>query len=208
MKEDYLSCIQKIENNQPHVLGHKHFQTYSVLLPLITTNQSDIHIIFEKRAYQLRRQPGEICFPGGRIEKNNENSETAAIREASEELQISTDEIKIIGPLDFFVSSSDSIIYPHVGWIEKEFTDISPNASEVSELFSIPLSFLVKTEPDIYHVNYKVEPEDNFPYHLIPDGKNYKWRRRSMKEYFYSYNDKVIWGLTARILHEFLENFK
>ena len=103
MKEELIAGIQRIKNNQPHVLGHKNFQSYAVLLPLIKINQ-DIHIIFEKRAEHLRRQPGEICFPGGRIEKGQEDSQTAAIREATEELQINKKDIKLIGPLDFFVS--------------------------------------------------------------------------------------------------------
>lgn len=200
-----MSRIQKVRNHQPHVLGHKQFQSYSVLLPLIKINDN-IHIIFEKRAEHLRRQPGEICFPGGRIEKGQEDSQTAALREAAEELRINKDDINLVGPLDFFVSSSDSIIYPFVGWIEKEFAEISPNPDEVSEIFTVPVSFLLNTEPKIYQIHYKIEPEDSFPYHLIPDGKDYNWRPRSMKEYFYCYEDKVIWGMTARMLNEFLEN--
>ncbi|MEC1696943.1 NUDIX hydrolase [Schinkia azotoformans] len=205
MKDDLMARIQKVTNNRPHVLGHKHFQSYSVLLPLIKIND-DIHIIFEKRAEHLRRQPGEICFPGGRIEKGQEDSQTAALREATEELRITEEDINLVGPLDFFVSSSDSIIYPFVGWIEKEFAEISPNPDEVSEIFTVPVSFLLNTEPKIYQIHYKIEPEDNFPYHLIPDGKDYNWRPRNMKEYFYCYEDKVIWGMTARMLNEFLEN--
>ncbi len=205
MTDDLIARIQKVTNNRPHVLGHKLFQSYSVLIPLININD-DIHIIFEKRAEHLRRQPGEICFPGGRIEKGQEDSQSAAIREATEELQINIGDINLIGPLDFFVSSSDSIIYPFVGWIEKEFAEISPNSEEVSEIFTVPISFLLNTKPKIYQIHYKIEPEDNFPYHLIPDGKNYNWRPRSMKEYFYCYEDKVIWGMTARMLNEFLEN--
>lgn len=202
-----MTSIQKIENNRPHVLGHKQFQSYSVLLPLIKIND-DIHIIFEKRAEHLRRQPGEICFPGGRIEKGQEDSQTAAIRETTEELLINKENIRLVGPLDFFVSSSDTIIYPFVGWIEKEFAEISPNPEEVGEIFAVPISFLLKKKPEIHKIQYIIEPEDNFPYHLIPDGKNYNWRPRSMKEYFYCYEDKVIWGMTARILNEFLENIE
>lgn len=205
MKEELIASIDRIKNNQPHVLGHINFQSYSVLVPLIKINQ-DIHIMFEKRAEHLRRQPGEICFPGGRIEKEYEDSMTAAIRETTEELQINKEDIMIVGQLDFFVTSSDSIIYPFVGWIEKEFTDISPNASEVGEIFAVPLSYLLNTEPKIYEIKYNLEPEDNFPYHLIPGGKKYNWRKGSIKEYFYCYEDKVIWGMTARILNEFLEN--
>lgn len=207
MNEKHLSNLSKLKNKIPHVLGHKHFNTFSILLPLIKVND-EIHIVFETRALDLRRQPGEICFPGGRIDKEDNNSKSAAIREACEELRVKKEEIRLIGPLDFFVSPYETIIYPFVGWIEKELVDISPNPSEVEELFSIPLSYLIQIEPAIYNVSFQVQPEKSFPYHLIPDGKNYNWRERKMKEYFYFYDNKVIWGLTARILHEFLENLK
>ncbi|HHY73992.1 MAG TPA: CoA pyrophosphatase [Bacillus bacterium] len=205
--DGYAISFQKIKNNLPHILGNKSFKTYAVLVPLIKTND-DIEVIFEVRAHSLRRQPGEISFPGGRIDQDDENSKAAAIRETCEELQINKKEIDVIGPLDFYVTSTEAIIYPYVGWIEKNLADISPNSAEVNELFTVPLSFLLKAEPEIYRVNYEVQPEDDFPFHLIPNGKNYNWRQRGMREYFYYYEDKVIWGMTARILHEFLEKLK
>lgn len=207
LNADLTARFEKLKNHTPHVLGSKTLSTYAVLLPLIKMD-NEIQILFEIRAHHLRRQPGEICFPGGRIEKGVENSETAAIREASEELQIEKESINIIGPLDFLVQPYETIIYPYVGWIEKELSAISPNKSEVDKLFTVPLSYLLEAEPKVYTVQFKVQPEENFPYHLIPDGKNYNWRRRSMDEYFYFYEDKVIWGLTARILHEFIEYLK
>lgn len=208
MRKDYETSFQKIKNNQPHVLGSRSFQNSAVLLPLIKTSGDAIEIIFEERAQHLRRQPGEICFPGGRIDQDDKNSKAAAIREACEELLIEETDIHVIGPLDYYVTATESIIYPYVGWIEKDLAEITPNSAEVGEIFTVPLSYLLKIEPKIYKINYLVQPEDNFPYHLIPNGKNYNWRTRGMKEYFYCYKDKVIWGMTARILSEFLENFK
>lgn len=59
--------------------------------------------------------------------------------------------------------------------------------------------------PEIYHVNYRVEPPDNFPHKLVVGGENYKWQPRQMEEYFYLYNGRVIWGMTAKILTHFIE---
>ncbi|WP_017753492.1 NUDIX hydrolase [Calidifontibacillus oryziterrae] len=206
MDKDYLNKLLRITNKTPHVLGNETCHSFSIFIPLIKVNEHT-HILFETRSYQLRRQPGEICFPGGRIDQN-EKSDTAAIRETCEELRLKNDEITLVGPLDFLVKPYEMIIYPYVGWINKELTEISPNPAEVDQIFSVPLSDLITSEPEIYNINFTATPADNFPFHLIPGGKNYNWRVRSQKEYFYFYKDKVIWGLTARILNDFLENLK
>ncbi|HWO97807.1 MAG TPA: coenzyme A pyrophosphatase, partial [Bacillus sp. (in: firmicutes)] len=82
---------------------------------------------------------------------------------------------------------------------------IQPNPAEVAEIFTVPLSFFEKSEPERYTIRFKTEPEQGFPFHLIAGGANYNWQTRTMDEYFYFYEDKVIWGLTARILKHFLD---
>ncbi len=49
----------------PSILGHEKFIKFAVLLPLVEVN-GDVHILFEVRSLKMRRQPGEVCFPGGR----------------------------------------------------------------------------------------------------------------------------------------------
>ncbi|GAM13561.1 NUDIX hydrolase [Mesobacillus selenatarsenatis] len=186
----------------PSILGHEKFIKFAVLLPLVEVN-GEVHILFEVRSLKMRRQPGEVCFPGGKLEEG-EDPQKAAVRETSEELGIKESEIIDVFPLDYMVSAFGTIIYPFAGRISNLNT-IIPNEAEVGEVFTVPLSFFKKNQPDSYKINFQVEPEDGFPFDLIIGGENYNWQTRTMDEYFYSTNGKVIWGLTARVLTHFIE---
>lgn len=198
--------IKEINENflgrTPSILGHEQFLKFAVLLPLVEVN-NETHILFEVRSMNLRRQPGEICFPGGKIELG-EDPKKAAVRETSEELGIEESKIVNVFPLDYMVSAFGTIIYPFAGTIT-DSNKIAPNVSEVGEIFTVPLSFFMKNQPESYKINFQVQPEDGFPFDLIIGGENYNWQPRTMDEYFYRYKDKVIWGLTARVLTHFLE---
>jgi len=196
----------KLKSRTPTILGSEKFSRYAVLLPLIQ-KEDGIHVLFEVRSLELRRQPGEICFPGGRIDSTDHDEKEAAIRETLEELGLERENISSVSPLDYMVSQFGMIVYPYAGFIDS-YESIQPNPAEVGEVFTVPVSFLIKNEPDIYHLNYKVEPEENFPLDLIPGGENYKWRTRGLEEYFYNYEGKIIWGLTAKILFHFIDILK
>jgi peroxisomal coenzyme A diphosphatase NUDT7 len=196
--------IQSIKGRTPKVLGSENYKEYAILVPLIEVND-ETHILFEVRSFNMRRQPGEICFPGGRIDKSDKDAESAAMRETSEELGISQNLISDIHPLDYLVSPFGTIIYPFAGKLNAGLKDLSPNPAEVEEVFTSPLKDLQKKEPELYDIKFSVEPEENFPYKSIPGGENYDWQARNLKEHFYYYEDKVIWGLTAKILHHFIE---
>lgn len=193
--------LSTIKNYNPTILG-KNFRTYSILIPLIMKNDK-IHVLFEVRSMKLRRQPGEICFPGGRVEKSDASPKEAAIRETSEELGIKKEEVNHVYPIDYFVHSMEErIIYPFVGMINPE--KIEPNPNEVKEIFTVPLDFLKEQEPEKHPLQFQIAENPNFPFHLIPGGKNYPFQTHAITEYFYFYEDYVIWGLTAKILHHFL----
>lgn len=195
--------MQKLTHRKPGILGSDQFSKYAVLLPLIQKDE-EWHVLFEVRSSKLRRQPGEVCFPGGRMDLTDENEQHTAVRETSEELGISGKSIRQITPLDYMISPFGTIIYPFVGLIESE-EEIRPNPSEVDRIFTVPLSFLKGYQPEIFQVEFKVMPEKDFPLNQIPGGENYNWQTRKMDECFYFYEDKVIWGLTARILKHFVE---
>jgi coenzyme A diphosphatase NUDT7 len=192
-----------LQNRKPGILGSESYSNYAVLLPIIEKN-NELHVLFEVRSLLLRRQPGEICFPGGRVDASDKDEKYTAIRETFEELGIPKEDIHDVFPLDYMVSPFGTIIYPFVGFIQNP-EQITPNPDEVAEIFSVPLTYLQETNPEIYQINFKLEPEEEFPYHHIKGGEKYKWQARQMEEHFYYYGDKVIWGLTARILSHFLE---
>ena len=83
---------------------------YSVLVPLVE-REGGLSLLYEVRAGSLRRQPGEVCFPGGRLE-GAESPEECALRETWEELGIPREKIRILGRLDFIAHRANFILYP------------------------------------------------------------------------------------------------
>ncbi|WP_201716248.1 NUDIX hydrolase [Rossellomorea arthrocnemi] len=201
---DVIELLERFKGRTPKVLGSETFSEFAILLPLIEV-KGNIHVLFEVRSLNMRRQPGEICFPGGRIDRKDSDDRAAALRETSEELGIQEGFISDIYPLDYIVSPFGTIIYPYVGKLNIALEDLQPNPAEVEEIFTTPLSYLCEKEPELYNIKFKMEPEESFPYKQIPGGENYDWQARNMKEHFYYYEDKVIWGLTARVLHHFVK---
>lgn len=191
-----------LKGRTPALMGHQHFKRSSVLIPLIEVN-GETHILFEVRSKNLRSQPGDICFPGGRMDSEDKNPAHTATRETVEELGVKESDISDLIPLDYIVNDLGRIIYPFIGTLKNK-ENFSPNPDEVDHLFTVPLSFFLEHAPEKYKVHLEIQPEDNFPYHLIVGGEDYEWRIRAMEELFYRYGDKTIWGLTAKILTHFI----
>lgn len=201
---DVKRFLKGLGDRKPAIMGSEHFSKFAVFLPLLKMN-NEYHLLFEVRSMQLRHQPGEICFPGGKMEPDDRTAKETAMRETSEELGIPITSLSEVYPLDYVIPGfGKRIIYPYVGLIEQG-TEIRPNPQEVETVFTVPLSYLQSVEPECYKINFKIAPEKNFPLHLIPGGKNYNWQIKQMDEYFYYYKDYVIWGLTASILKHFLD---
>ena len=180
---------------------------YSVLIPLIKVDEN-WEIIYELRAKTLKSQPGEISFPGGRVEKDETFQETS-VRETMEELLIQRDNIEIIGELDYLVSYSNFTIHCFLGVIKGiNLKDIKPNKDEVDHLFSVPVDYFLKNEPEKYELDLMTVENEEFPYNLLPNGKNYNFRKGKHPVLFYKYNDYLIWGFTARMTKHLMELIK
>ncbi|MED1201628.1 NUDIX hydrolase [Heyndrickxia acidicola] len=204
---DINQQMKKLSKRKPDILGIEDFSKFGILIPLINKNGED-HVLFEVRSSHLRRQPGEICFPGGRIEETDPTPIDAAIRETSEELGILSQDITNVIPLDHMLSAFGSrLIYPCAGMIKKT-AEIQPNPEEVEEVFTIPVEKLMEMTPKVYKIGFQIKPEENFPFHLINGGKEYNWQIRQVDELFYQWENRVIWGLTASLLKHFLDLVK
>lgn len=202
---DIEKIIYKMINRNGKPLGIE--RNYSVLVPLIEINNK-IHILFEVRSKNLKTQPGEISFPGGMVEEGEEFSE-AAIRETCEELNINNSNIKLIGELDYIVTPFNISIYPYLAIIENiDLDEINFNKDEVESILTVPLDYFLNNNPLKYSLYINPNPEDNFPFHLIPKGKAYNWRTGTYSVYFYEYLDNIIWGITARITKNFIDIIK
>jgi len=107
---DIENITKLLKNKKPHPEGD--YQTFGVLVPLLEIN-NEIHLLLEVRADTLKNQPGEISFPGGRMEKG-EIPKRTAVRETSEELLIPQEKIHVLGSLDYIVTPFNYIIYPFI----------------------------------------------------------------------------------------------
>lgn len=116
---------------------------FSILMPFAEKN-GELLMLFEVRAMNLRRQPGEVCFPGGRIEAG-ESTVECAVRETSEELGIAPERVRIIGCLGSLLSLLNEKINLFVGEItDYENRGINPNPGEVHKVFEVPFDFFTE----------------------------------------------------------------
>lgn len=178
----------------------------AVLVPLVEID-GVLGILFEVRSKSLSWQPGEVCFPGGKKEKEDCTLEQTAIRETCEELGLEPEELIICGELDYLVTNLGPIVHPYVGNI-CDVSKVGPCCDEVSEVFVVPLSELLKQTPRKVHMELANRPTDDFPFDLLPKHPRGWLQRKGYDVYFYVYGDYVIWGLTAKILYSFLRRLK
>ena len=179
------------ESNQKH---------YAIAIPFVDEEQ----LLFQVRSDKLDRQPGDTCFPGGAVE-DGESPEEAIIRELTEELLLSRGQINLQEETSLLVNDSAII---HCFPCRISDYDGSFNQEEVAEVFLAPISFFENTPAKVYEVDWKpVFPED-FPFDKIYGGRDYGWRPRKSRIRFYEYEGRVIWGMTARIIENFVHSTK
>ncbi|MEK4698192.1 CoA pyrophosphatase [Solibacillus sp. FSL R7-0668] len=196
----------QLQKPQPLFLGEETAFRSAVLIPLVEKD-GEWHVLFEVRAFTMRKQPGDISFPGGKIDETDASPLAAALRETHEELGIDPQSIQLMGHLSPFVTSPSFVVYPFIGIIKE--TEINHyNRDEVEELFMVPLNWLMTHEPYVHYVPVEPKPPADFPYDKIANGENYQWRDSRMEEWFYEYGKYTIWGLTARLLKHFIEKMK
>lgn len=159
----------------------------AVLVPIFAGPDGTPHLLFTVRAQTLSRHRGEISFPGGRRDPEDETLVATALREASEEIGLAPWRVEVVGALPpVFTVVSNYLICPFVGIIEGTLEEIAPliNVAEVDALISAPLAALA--DPTIAHTE--------------------EWMRlgQSHTVYFFQHGEHRIWGATARILANFL----
>ncbi|XP_074737872.1 peroxisomal coenzyme A diphosphatase NUDT7 isoform X1 [Strix uralensis] len=154
----------------------------SVLLPLVV-REGRLHLLLTVRSMQLRRSPGQVCFPGGKREATDKDEIDTALREAKEEVGLQPEKVEVICRLVPGIDKMNHLVTPVVGFIEDTF-QATPNPDEVSDVFVVPLEYFVKP------LNYKTVP--------------YKSSSGSLAwMHSFTYDDQEhkmsfrIWGLTA-----------
>lgn len=197
MTQDYF---ERWRSHIPTLMGAQ--AAYAVLVPLVyEPGAEEPSLLFEVRSGSLRRQPGEVCFPGGKLEPG-ETPEQCALREAQEELNLPAQAVEVIGPMDFICGQANFLLHPILARVPQfDPAALRPNPDEVAETFLVPVSFF--RQPPLIST-YRLQPQvaEDFPYELIGFPKGYPWRGAQVDVPIYRYQNHTIWGLTGRIVQE------
>ena len=198
-----MTELQRIESRWGgHVPGPMNGRRFAVLVPFLGSPDG-LRLLLEVRSAGLK-QPGEVCFPGGRAEPG-ESFPDCALRETFEELAISPSEIRLLGQTDFLMHQRGFLLQPVLGLVSPAgLAALSPSPAEVAEVFTAPLSFFRATPPAVSHYDLTARVPENFPYELAGIRPDYPWGGSKVEVPVWRYEGHAVWGLTARILRHIL----
>lgn len=150
----------------------------AVLIAVVTRPEGP-QVILTKRSSQLKHHPGQVAFPGGKVESDDASPAHAALRESQEEVGLDPAQVRILGALPKHQTVTNFNVVPFVAVVDGAFT-ARPEWGEVDEVFEVPLSYLLRPE------NYRVEQRN--------------WLGQPRRYYTVPWGPYYIWGATARML--------
>ena len=143
----------------------------AVLVPLV--NRADgLTVLLTQRSADLPDHPGQISFPGGRVEPEDPDVAVAALREAEEEIGLPRERVTLLGQLAQYETVTGYRVTPIVGWVEPPFV-LKPDPVEVADVFEVPLAFLL--EPANQQRHFRMVGDVRRDYYAIPYGERYIW---------------------------------
>jgi 8-oxo-dGTP pyrophosphatase MutT (NUDIX family) len=182
-----VSGSSDFDLNKDHQnITHRSLRKAAVLVAVQMIEDTP-HIILTKRAAALKHYPGQVAFPGGKVDAEDADAISTALREAEEEIGLPPSQVEVLGCLAPHVTITDFRITPVIGLVEGPISLLAEQ-SEVDEIFVVPLSFL--TDPDNYYIRARSYFGKPRKYYTVPFGPYY------------------IWGATARMLRGLAERLQ
>lgn len=150
----------------------------AVLVPL-QFSKGMWQVLLTKRSAALPHHPGQIAFPGGKVDPTDDGALDAALREAEEEIGLPRQSVDVFGQLPSHQTVTGFIVRPFVGVVDPDFIPV-PEAGEVDEVFSVPLRHFLT--PNNFLIQGRMYNGVERRFFVVPFGPYY------------------IWGATARML--------
>ena len=187
----------RIKTSVPEEKKGVHTPSAAILIPIVR-GKDEPALLMEVRSLNVL-QPGEVCFPGGHIEAG-ENCIDTALRETYEELGILPSSVNVLQRMEPEWHKEKMFVYPVLAEIDTfEPERLLLREEEVSEVFTMPIAWLLSHEPAVYDIS---DPEsEKLPVILRKYLRNYK--RGNDTTFYWAYEQYGIWGLTARLLVRF-----
>jgi 8-oxo-dGTP pyrophosphatase MutT (NUDIX family) len=176
-------ALDKMPRDVARRLFDKPLISAAVLVPIVV-HRDEMTILLTRRTDHLKDHPGQIGFPGGRVEPGDEGPIQTALREAHEEIGLSKDQVQVIGYLEPHAVVTGFAVTPIVGFIEPA-TDRKLDEFEVAEAFEVPLAFFLNDA----NLRRSVR----------------RYRELEVPLFEYQYQDRRIWGATAQMIHGFIK---
>ncbi len=154
----------------------------AVLVPVV--DHPEPTVLLTQRAQHLPNHPGQISFPGGKIEKSDATPLEAALRETEEEIGLPRKLVEPLGHLDLYMTTLGYRIVPTIARVAPGFK-LTLNTSEVDETFEVPLAFLMD------------------PANVVRHSRD--WQGMTRHYYAITFDERYIWGVTAGILRNLHE---
>jgi 8-oxo-dGTP pyrophosphatase MutT (NUDIX family) len=185
-------------------LGQRAPQAAAVLVPIVMRGEqgNEPHLLLTQRTQHLSSHAGQIAFPGGKVDPDDQSVEHAALREAEEEVGLTAEHVEVLGQLPSYITGTSFHITPVVALVSPNHT-LQTNAYEVEFAFEVPLSFLMDPANHRLHQweNNGVQRQwYSMPYRpattKLSKGSNASNDSNPETEYF-------IWGATAGMIRNF-----
>ena len=171
------------QRTRQHITDNQRVSS-AVLIP-IYQKDGQYGIVFIKRTMNVKTHKGQISFPGGMRDKEDNTLLDTVLRESEEEIGLHREDVTILGELDDEVTTtSNFIVTPFLASVPWPYR-FTPNKAEVEKIISVPVKALMEKDC--------LKPDTE-----ILDGKK-------VASFTYHYRETVIWGATARILNKLLE---